>query len=440
MIEKIKVVSLANDLGMGGTARQIVTLDNYINKDIFDHLVISLSSNDNTRRQRLGQETVREAGTSEEAAKIIQEFGAHIVYGHRHGRNEPSHDALARLLTDQTIIHQNTFSAFDAGDFGKKAVQHVFVSQTNVVKYCRQNRLPFVFNKLKTVFALVDVNNFEKNKPTVEEIEKYRKKIGLRQGSFVVGRIARPVAEKWDDMMVLFGKRISDPKPDIQFVVYGVPENKKELLKVVNSNIIICDPTASDKELACFYSVIDVLVHASPIGECSSANIAEAMLFGKPIVVSSTPFPLFTFGRNHTKDNGQIEQIINGVNGYIVKNAAAMAKAVIELQNNKEVTREIGERNRKKVMENYDANIGVKTLEKTFIETLASSGKELSPAINKYAATLVYFPSEQMIAQWFDEYDRQLAHFYGKEYHNTAFEVLKLFWWKNKSRFKSYFR
>ena len=44
MADKIVIASLTDDMGLGGTARQIITIDRYLNKDIFEHFIISLSS------------------------------------------------------------------------------------------------------------------------------------------------------------------------------------------------------------------------------------------------------------------------------------------------------------------------------------------------------------------------------------------------------------
>ena len=135
-------------------------------------------------------------------------------------------------------------------------------------------------------------------------------------------------------------------------------------------NLIMLESTDSDKKLGLFYSAIDILIHDSQIGECSCGTIAEAMLFKKPAVIMSTPFPSHVLGRSHTRDNGQIEQIKNGENGYVVTNGTAMAHAVDSLFKNPELMKGMGRNNLKEIHSKYEVSVGIKTLEKIFMETV----------------------------------------------------------------------
>lgn len=414
MINKIKICSVVSDLGIGGTARQLVTVDKFLNKEIFEHYIVSIGSGDKTRAKFIENKNIFFVGSVEEAVEKIRVNNVGVVYFQRHGRNEKTHDELAVVIPKNILVVElNTFSAFDKGVFGRRCDIHIFVSCVNVLKYIKQNDLIFDFDSQKVVYGLVDSESFKKNAPTEEEVNEFKKKYKLLN-HFVVGRLARPTLSKWDERTPIFWKRLNKQNPDVKFVIYGVPpERKDRLLKSGNpENLTILEPTSSDKELALFYSSIDALVHLSPIGECNCGAIAEAMLFGKPVVVTTTPFPGNAHGKTHTRDNGQLEQIKNGENGFVVKSAQAMAKAVNYLSEQEAIARHMGEVNRVEIEKKYDVSIGIKTIEKIFIDGLKNKGSSMSKEILDYGNTLKYYPDKEVIQRWFAEYYERLNDVY----------------------------
>src|SRR3989344_6253493 len=353
MTNKIRVASLTNGMGMGGTAREIISLNKRLNENFFDHFVVSLGSKDDVRAKSIDEKKIFFLSDPKEIARTLNENEINIVYAHRHGRNEPAHDAIAKEIDSKiSLLEMNTFSVLDKGYFGRRCDKHVFVSKTNLVKYCVQNNIQFDFKKHKTIYGLIDCESWQNNLPSQLEIKEYKTKLGL-EGNFVIGRMARSVMEKLDDEMLIMWSRLSKINPKVKFLICGVPEKRKKLLLSVGipENLIILEPTTSDKELGLFYSAIDVFVHDSQIGECWCSTIEEAMFFRKPVVVKSTPFPKYLFGRIHTKDNGQVEQVKNGENGFVVTSGAAMARAVDYLSNHPEEVARMGEKNHKEVLE-----------------------------------------------------------------------------------------
>ena len=428
MISKIKVASLTNGMGIGGTAREIVSLNKRLNKNFFDHFVISLGSKEDVRAKSIDENKIFFLSDPKEVAAVLKENEISVVYAHRHGRNEPAHDAIAKEIDDKiSLLEMNTFSVLDKGYFGQRCDKHVFVSKTNLLKYCAQNNIQFDFKKHKTIYGLIDCEGWQNNMPSELEIKEYKTKLGL-EGSFVIGRMARPVMEKWDDEMLVMWRRLSKINPKVKFLICGVPEKRKKLLLAAGTseNLVILDPTSSDKELALFYSAIDVFVHDSQIGECWCSTIEESMIFRKPVVVKTTPFPKHLFGRVHTKDNGQIEQVKNNENGFVVKSGAAMAVAVDYLSNHPEEVARMGEKNYKQVTGKSDAKIGIKTFEKVFIESMLDKNADLSPQILEYYNSNDFFPDENSIKSWFEEYYRRLKDVYGKKYHDSILEKIWL--------------
>lgn len=437
-MSKIKVASLVNDFGLGGTPRQIVTLDKYLNKDIFEHVVIGLNSNDNTRRDHFSGKNIFSCRTPAEVVQVLSSQQVEVLHVHRHGRNEPAHDEVARLWgPTKQLVELNIFSAFDTGVFGQQCQKHMFPSATNVWKYCIQNGLEFDPTKHIAAFTLFDTANFAKHTPTSNQITALRQKWGAAKDAFVVGRLARPVMEKWDDETLIMWKKLSRCNPTAHFVALGVPESRQALLRSIGDaqRLTILPPTTSDQELALFYASIDVLAHASPIGECSSGTILEAMFFKKPVVVTSTPFPHTTGGRSHTPDNGQLDQIKNGVNGYVVQDGTAMAAALHHLSVNQQLVKTMGEQNARDVAEKFDVTVGLKTFEKTYLASAVQGGRVLTAAEQQYDNALAMYPSPQTTASWLSEYRHRLKDVY-QGGNNSLFDQLQLLSWKIQKTIK----
>ena len=49
MLNKISITSLTNGMGLGGMAREIVTINKNLNKEFFSHFVISMRLKDDAR-------------------------------------------------------------------------------------------------------------------------------------------------------------------------------------------------------------------------------------------------------------------------------------------------------------------------------------------------------------------------------------------------------
>lgn len=438
MIDKVRVASLTGEMGIGGVARQVIAIDKYLNKEFFEHFIISLSSQ-NDARSKFVDNKVFFISDPKEIAEMLKNNKINILYVHRHGRNEPAHDEIAKAVGDDVeIVEMNTFSALDRGYFGKRCDKHIFVSKTNVLKYCKQNSIDFDFKKHKVLYGLVDSANFISQMPTDLELAEYKNELGI-SGYPVMGRLSRPVMEKWDDEMLVMWKKLCEINPNTKFLIYGVPEEKKKLLESVGKkeNLIMLAPTNSDKKLALFYSAVDVFIHDSQIGECNCGAIAEAMLFKKPAVIMSTPFPRYVLGRNHTKDNGQVEQIKNGENGYVVTNGTAMAYAVDSLLKNPELAKQMGRNNSSEISTKYQVSVGIKTLEKFFIEIVLDKGIAISEKALNYYNSLKFFPSENDVQNWFKEYYFRLDDVYGKEYRNSALDKAILFYLKYSKKVKT---
>jgi len=100
--------------------------------------------------------------------------------------------------------------------------------------------------------------------------------------------------------------------------------------------------------------VADICVSAS-LGELFPFYILECMAAAKPIVTTDV--------------GGVAEAVIDGVNGYLVppRNPSSLAKSILNLLNNPDKARQMGQKGRELAKQNFSMNIVCKKLEKIYL-------------------------------------------------------------------------
>jgi glycosyltransferase involved in cell wall biosynthesis len=92
--------------------------------------------------------------------------------------------------------------------------------------------------------------------------------------------------------------------------------------------------------------------------EGMSLTVAEAMATGKPVIA--------------TKVGGNVDQIIDGYNGFLVppRDPEAIARKILELLENPEKAKEMGKKARQLAEEKFDIEIRVKKIVRLYKELL----------------------------------------------------------------------
>ena len=119
--------------------------------------------------------------------------------------------------------------------------------------------------------------------------------------------------------------------------------------------------TGYREDVATYYELVDVAVHASIEPEPSGRVILEAMSYGTPVVASHL--------------GGPKEFIEEGVDGFIVDptDSARMAERVVTLLENEERRKTMGARGREKVRAVYGPEPYARAIEGAYREVLRSS-------------------------------------------------------------------
>ena len=124
-----------------------------------------------------------------------------------------------------------------------------------------------------------------------EEQKKFCEMYGLERGAPVVGTICRLVSWKGCDYLVAAVPQVLQKWPRAQFVIVGEGEERPFLEKLVcelkiKNNIKFIGSLPKPEV---FYSLCDMCVIPNRGSESFGFTVLEAMLYGKPIVLSDLP-------------------------------------------------------------------------------------------------------------------------------------------------------
>ena len=389
---KINILEMHSSLGFAGGQRNMISFAKFLNKDFFNVLVCGYleGGSQEEKLKKLGITFCSAKGDLKVIEKFIADNKIDAIHMHRSGQYIPFETEIfniaKRINPNVVIIEKNVFGKYD-GVSSKEIDCSFFQSIMHLnERYLSNSGLKFDFGKMKVLYNIIDATDFEQYRLSVEGVAAYKQSLGVELKDFVIGKIARPHIAKWSDLILDMMPHLIKLVPNVKFIIMGVPESRVKLIKKSNfgDRVIILPETANEKEVHKFYQVIDVLAHSSKIGECNGNTINEAMFWGKPVVVNSTP----------KRDNGQLEQIIHMQDGIVANYPQTFARALAYLYYEEAKRREMGESAKNKVLFLNNPEKIVKQLEKVFVENLDKIDPDSS---FDYLRDVSYSPSEKDI-------------------------------------------
>ncbi|MGB9936888.1 MAG: glycosyltransferase family 4 protein [Methanobacterium sp.] len=178
-----------------------------------------------------------------------------------------------------------------------------------------------------------------------------------------VGVISKSHSHKGVDYLINAFKEVLEETQDVYLVLVGegnlVPEYKKMAQNLGISNNVIFAGFVSEDELIGYYNSSNMVVLPSTtVQEGFGMVLIEGNACRKPVIGSEI---------------GGIQYVIeNGKTGLLVppKNSHALAKSIIEILNNKNLSKKMGNAGRKLVEDKYTWNKAAKMTEEAFKELI----------------------------------------------------------------------
>lgn len=417
---RINILEMHSSFGYAGGQRNMVTFCRYLRRDLFTVYAAAYREGGVQEQvlKHLGVEYMVSPGMAEPILRFIQEKKIDVLHIHRSGGSVPLETAIIRgakvINPDLIVIEKNVFGHYDPSTRGLIDVSF-FQSMMHVHERYLRPAAGISYNPLhhKVLYNMVDATAFASYVRQPSEIMAYKKTLGISPDDIVIGRIGRPDLAKWSDLILDMLPHLLRIVPQVKCILMGVPESR--IRRIQNSPlrdaIIILKDVGDESQVHLFYQTIDILAHASKIGECNGNTLNEALYWGKPVVVNSTP----------KKDNGQLEQIIHGEHGYIANDPYTFARAVADLALNPDKRRQMGQCGHDRMVQEQNPQKITQQIEKFCVELYQSRGVVFLPEVIDFYANTRYHPSDEDISQYKALYPVRLQQTFGKK---TAVECL----------------
>lgn len=343
MSDRIAILELASNLGIGGGARTVYNLCRFLDRDYFDvhgggH---QRGGHFEEELQKAGIQTIVSNGTAQPIIDYIGQQEIDVLHIHRSGfandiEREIMHGARA-VRPDIIIVEKNVFGGYSPDS--RLIDIHLNISEMMMYeRFLPQFKKDTQRNPRAVVGTLlnpVDAERFLEHACSEEEVAAYKAQLGIEPGDFVIGRFGRPHIAKWSDLILDAMPYLVKKIPNIKCIIQSLPEERKAYIasQPYAKHIIMEEQTISEKEIARFYQMLDVYTHTCKIGESFGMTLAEAGVFKRPVVVNSTP----------KKDNNQIVLIEHMKTGIIASHPKSFAEAIIYLYEHPEERQQMGE-------------------------------------------------------------------------------------------------
>jgi len=151
--------------------------------------------------------------------------------------------------------------------------------------------------------------------PPPAEVDRnaVRRAMAILPDAFVFGRVGRSQGGKWHPCYPQIINAVLSANPGARWISIGSPDELGLGDTRLRWGNRFCDfpETADDQFLAQVLSAMDVQLFWSQHGECFASTICEAAGMGTPTIA----------GVNPCQDNGQVEQVLDGITGELVGTA-----------------------------------------------------------------------------------------------------------------------
>jgi glycosyltransferase involved in cell wall biosynthesis len=319
---RIPVAIVTNWLGMGGTEKSLVSFATTLDRERFDVRVVVVRG-DGPRRPELDAAGIPTYVVDQDADRLSAALGGvQVAHVFRTGLTERAVPAACRAAGVPHLIETNVFGRVDASSDEQQFDCHLFVGKMCAWRYRKRQDLwePDFDARHRVLHWPIDLKRLRALAPPREEAKRA---LGLDPSRPVVGRIGRADDTKWRRLLVDMVPDLVRLVPEAQVMLVGATADKRRRLRRLgfDDRVAFVDTTVDEKETVTRLAACDVFITAAEIGESYSVAISEAMALGLPVVSCSTPWV----------DNGQIEQIDQGVTGHVADHPLAFAEACADL-------------------------------------------------------------------------------------------------------------
>lgn len=199
-----------------------------------------------------------------------------------------------------------------------------------------------------------------------DAVRARRREFGVESARMVIGRVGRNAPGKWDKQTPEIVDRLLSSIDDLAWLSIGMPaEVGAERLARDWAGRFVNLPESADYDRLCrVIASLDAQLFISRYGECFASSICEPAGLGVPTIAFSSPL----------RDNGQAEQVIDGVTGYLVRGVDEIERCVRMLRHSPERLAALKQTTRDHVNANWTAEIVARRLAQAYEHWLSGGG------------------------------------------------------------------
>ena len=196
--------------------------------------------------------------------------------------------------------------------------------------------------KFTTIYSGMEVEPFLESKIFRTET---RHEFGFSDDQIVVGKIARLFRLKGHEFVIESARRIVDQVPNIRFLFVGdgilADRHRREIARLGLEKYFVFAGLVPPERIPAMISAMDIVVHTS-LREGLARVLPQALLSGKPVVSYDV--------------DGAREVVLDGVTGRLLppKTVAELTEAVVQLAENPELRRQMGEEGQRRFAGQFD--------------------------------------------------------------------------------------
>jgi len=179
-----------------------------------------------------------------------------------------------------------------------------------------------------------------------------RKGLNIPTDAIVCGRIGRPA--NFDPIALKAFSRLSKKFPSLYYIIIAPCSEAKAMANTMD-RVILLDPTNDDSLINQFFNTLDLFLHYRSDGETHGMAIAQAMIYGVPVVSHFSPH-----------FNAQTETIGSG--GFVAKNVDEYYNYAKTLIQNSEERKARGLTAQKIANQNYSIDVVSNQIQNSYLQ------------------------------------------------------------------------
>ncbi|GAB6048157.1 glycosyltransferase family 4 protein [Methyloparacoccus murrellii] len=342
----MRILTITPSLGLGGTERAAQNFS--IGYRRHGHEVTVLNhGRAGPREASLSAAGCRVFNFGDDRQAVLDILGSRefdVVHIHREGRRNDRETDLLRWARPKArlIAETNVFFARDYGVGDNLIDIHLQLACINHVRWRRRG------GKGASVVIPNPVDAGDYPTPATDDIQTFKATHRIPADHFVFGRVGQPLVGKWDPCIVEAFVTVVTHHPRVHLLLVGASPDVVERILQLNpglrAHVTLLGTLTEPAELGVAYGAMDSFLHAARQGESFGYVLAEALLYGLPVITVSRPH----------RDNAQTEVIRHGIDGYVVRSRRYLVEAMESLMQDHALRSRVRQGGRQGVIERFD--------------------------------------------------------------------------------------